>query len=198
MIFCLIYIIIGVPLTIIILESIVERLEQKIGYKKFKLKRTLFLQAANGHSSSQQNGVNSAIQSEIQRKFYFKVFLLGICWLVSVYLIPSFIFANITELNWSLIDAFYYCFISITTIGFGDFVPGQSQVGYERNIYRLLMTVYLILGIILNSLFLNMFIKIPLVDKFANIINQRFGNGYLRLDSNSSRTSIDELQDSSK
>ena len=69
-----------------------------------------------------------------------KVFIVGLFCIVFVYLIPSIIFANITELNWTLIDAFYYCFISITTIGFGDYVPGQNQTGYERNIYRLLMT----------------------------------------------------------
>ena len=71
---------------------------------------------------------------------YLRVFIFGILWLISVYLIPSLVFANLTELNWTLVDAFYFIFISISTIGFGDFVPGQNEVGWSRNIYRLLMT----------------------------------------------------------
>ncbi len=132
------------PLTILILESLVARLENKIIPNK-----SLKSKAHSTYSSIEQSESFSSEDNlaENEKKkccscenIYLKVFTFGFVCIITAYIIPSFIFANITELNWTLIDAFYYCFISITTIGFGDYVPGQNQVGYERNIYRFLMT----------------------------------------------------------
>ena len=37
--------------------------------------------------------------------------------------IPALIFRHIE--GWSLHEAWYYCFITVTTIGFGDYVVGK-------------------------------------------------------------------------
>ena len=135
----------GVILIVILLESIVERLEQRIMPKKQEIKST----KTKNYSTLNQSDSNISTQTALKQQntkccssenIYLRVFIFGIMWLILVYLIPSLIFANLTELNWTLIDAFYYCFISISTIGFGDFVPGQNEVGWSRNVYRLLMT----------------------------------------------------------
>ena len=39
-------------------------------------------------------------------------------------LLPSYVFKYVEE--WSILDAFYFCIISLTKIGFGDFVPKTS------------------------------------------------------------------------
>lgn len=47
----------------------------------------------------------------------------------------ALVFALLEE--WKLSDAIYFSFITLTTIGFGDFVPSPR---YTKNILKILMT----------------------------------------------------------
>uniref|UniRef100_A0A915A4Y1 Potassium channel domain-containing protein n=1 Tax=Parascaris univalens TaxID=6257 RepID=A0A915A4Y1_PARUN len=47
--------------------------------------------------------------------------------------------------SWTYMDAFYYCFVSLTTIGFGDLVP-------ERHEYIILMLIYLGVGLAVTTM----------------------------------------------
>ncbi|CEF70719.1 Potassium channel subfamily K member 18 [Strongyloides ratti] len=47
--------------------------------------------------------------------------------------------------SWTYMDAFYYCFVSLTTIGFGDFVP-------ERHEYIVIMLIYLFVGLAVTTM----------------------------------------------
>ncbi|KAL3101105.1 hypothetical protein niasHS_001565 [Heterodera schachtii] len=47
--------------------------------------------------------------------------------------------------SWTYMDAFYYCFVSLTTIGFGDLVP-------DRHEYIALMLIYLGVGLAVTTM----------------------------------------------
>ncbi|BHF68880.1 Ion channel [Sparganum proliferum] len=65
--------------------------------------------------------------------------------------LPAYIFQNV-ESGWSYIDAVYFCFISLTTIGLGDLVPSvQSWDGsvaptLVHSIYHCVVILYLLCG----------------------------------------------------
>ncbi|KAF4520132.1 hypothetical protein B566_EDAN010288 [Ephemera danica] len=56
--------------------------------------------------------------------------------------------------DWSLLDGAYFCFITLSTIGFGDLVPGKSfqraaDLHGEGQVQLVVCCVYLILGLVL-------------------------------------------------
>ena len=55
--------------------------------------------------------------------------------------------------DWDPLTSFYFCFISLTTIGFGDFVPGSSSENQENFIY---CSLYLMFGLALLSMCFNL------------------------------------------
>ncbi|XP_067628621.1 uncharacterized protein [Eurosta solidaginis] len=60
--------------------------------------------------------------------------------------------------DWTYFEAFYFVFISMSTIGFGDLVP-------KHPIFMMCSTLYLIFGLALTSMFINV-VQIKLSDTF--------------------------------
>ncbi|KAK8389498.1 hypothetical protein O3P69_008889 [Scylla paramamosain] len=60
--------------------------------------------------------------------------------------------------GWSLMDAGYFCFITLSTIGFGDFVPGKS-LGYETQEAQIKLvtgSLYLMFGLAVLAMSFNL------------------------------------------
>ncbi|VUZ47864.1 unnamed protein product, partial [Hymenolepis diminuta] len=92
------------------------------------------------------------------------LFLLLICtMIISITMVfPAALF-KLLEPEWTYLDALYFCFISLSTIGFGDLVPGRVFLGYNSSTtdptynslhetYLVTSAVYLITGATLMML----------------------------------------------
>ncbi|XP_014357107.2 potassium channel subfamily K member 1 isoform X3 [Papilio machaon] len=140
--FCMVYALLGIPLTLVLLSALVERLL----LPATALLRTL--NAALGH---------------LYRPFTIRLVHLMIIvttFVVFFILVPAAIFASL-EPEWDFLDSLYYCFISLTTIGLGDYIPGDSPEQPYRPLYKVATTLYLITGLTFLMLTLTVFYDIP-------------------------------------
>lgn len=65
---------------------------------------------------------------------------------------------SIWEEKWSFFEACYFVFISMSTIGFGDYVP-------QHPIYMMMSIIYLVFGLALTSMCINV-VQVKLSDSF--------------------------------
>jgi hypothetical protein len=70
------------------------------------------------------------------------LYAIGALCFLGIYLSAGAAVFEKTE-KWSFFDGFYFCFITMTTIGLGDLVPGEYLM--------LLCTVYILIGLALTS-----------------------------------------------
>ncbi|XP_013775160.1 TWiK family of potassium channels protein 18-like [Limulus polyphemus] len=96
----------------------------------------------NGNDSARHRKPDSF---EVDDEFNLPISL-GLFFLVIYIMIGAFIF-TLWE-NWSFFEAFYFVFISMSTIGFGDYVP-------EHPIYVMATFIYLLFGLALTSMCIN-------------------------------------------
>ncbi|UJR31582.1 hypothetical protein I4U23_019069 [Adineta vaga] len=80
--------------------------------------------------------------------------------LVTVFVIPLYltlgaILFNIWE-KWGFLNSFYFCFITLTTIGFGDFVPGSSLTVSAAKEKLISAALYILLGLVLIAMCFNL------------------------------------------
>lgn len=120
-VFCIVYAAIGIPLTLIMFTALVERLmiltEKLLIFLTDKLGRT-------------------------QKTLHIRLLHVSIIFIfviTTIFIIPSTIFFFL-ETDWNYLDAFYYCFISMTTIGLGDYIPGDDPDQKYRPLYKIATT----------------------------------------------------------
>lgn len=140
--FCIGYAIFGIPLTLMLLTMWVERL---------MIPSTHLLHYLNSKLGHLYQPFNIRL---LHLFFVFTVFL------VFFLFIPAGAFASL-EPEWDFLDSLYYCFISVTTIGLGDYIPGDSPNQPYRPLYKVLTTGYLLCGLTFMVFLLTVFYDIP-------------------------------------
>lgn len=75
---------------------------------------------------------------------------------VSLMLIASYIFGGATLFamweGWDYLVGSYFCFITLSTVGFGDFVPGAGQYSFSNQQKLIICAFYLIFGLSLIAM----------------------------------------------
>jgi len=147
-VFCMIYALIGIPFTLFLLSILVEKMMRPVNQLLELMNSKL------GH-----------LYSSVQIRVLHLCLVSGLV-LLFLLLLPALVL-DLVEPVWSLFDSLYYCFISLTTVGLGDFIPGDSPGQQARSVYKTLITVYLIIGLVAVMTLVNIVTTTPDLDLTA-------------------------------
>lgn len=129
------YAVLGIPLTLVMFQSLGERINTCVGFILHRAKRSLGLQKTD---VSMGNMV-----------------LVGLLSCGSTLCIGAAAFSHFED--WTFFNAYYYCFVTLTTIGFGDFVALQEKDALQNQYpYVLFSFTYILVGLTVIGAFLNL------------------------------------------
>ncbi|XP_061462574.1 potassium channel subfamily K member 7 [Rhineura floridana] len=127
-VFCILYSCVGIPLTLVLLACLLQHLLPILSHRPIRYIHTRWgfplAQVALAHATG-----------------------LGLATLGLFILIPAICFWAL-EHNWNFLESVYFCFISLSTIGLGDYVPRGSSQPPLHELYELSITCYLLVGLL--------------------------------------------------
>ncbi|XP_009642432.1 potassium channel subfamily K member 1 [Egretta garzetta] len=147
--FCIIYSAIGIPFTLLFLTAVVQRIIVYVTRRP-----VLYFHIRWGFSKQVVAIIHAIV--------------LGFITVSCFFLIPAAIF-SVLEDDWNFLESFYFCFISLSTIGLGDYVPGEGYNQKFRELYKIGITCYLLLGLIAMLVVLETFCELHELKKFRKL-----------------------------
>ncbi|XP_039971574.1 potassium channel subfamily K member 9-like isoform X3 [Xiphias gladius] len=127
--------ILGIPLTLVMFQSLGERINTFVRYLLRRAKKGLGLW-----------------KTEVSMG---NMVLVGLLSCMSTLCIGAAAFSHFED--WTFFNAYYYCFITLTTIGFGDFVALQKKDAlHKRPPYVAFSLMYILVGLTVIGAFLNL------------------------------------------
>ncbi|KAM9813787.1 potassium channel subfamily K member 15-like [Neosynchiropus ocellatus] len=135
--FCMFYAVLGIPLTLIMFQSLGERINSLVRFLLHRAKQGLGFQKTD---VSMGNMV-----------------VMGLLSCSSTLCIGAAAFSQFE--GWTFFNAYYYSFITLTTIGFGDFVALQKKDDLQkRPPYVVFSFMYILVGLTVVGAFLNLIV----------------------------------------
>ncbi|CAI5797750.1 potassium channel subfamily K member 7 [Podarcis lilfordi] len=127
-IFCILYSLLGIPMTLLLLACLLQHLLPLLSHRPVR-----FIQTRWGFP--------------LARVALVHAMGLGLATLGLFILIPAICFWAL-EGSWNFLESVYFCFISLSTIGLGDYVPRGSSQPPLHELYELSITCYLLVGLL--------------------------------------------------
>ncbi|XP_030046076.1 potassium channel subfamily K member 9 [Microcaecilia unicolor] len=133
--FCMFYAVLGIPLTLVMFQSLGERMNTFVKYLLKRIKKCCGMRSTE---VSMENMVT-----------------VGFFSCMGTLCIGAAAFSHYEE--WSFFQAYYYCFITLTTIGFGDYVALQKNRALQKKpLYVAFSFMYILVGLTVIGAFLNL------------------------------------------
>ncbi|MED6247372.1 Potassium channel subfamily K member 3 [Ataeniobius toweri] len=133
--FCMFYAVLGIPLTLVMFQSLGERINTLVRYLLRRAKQGL------GFRKTEVSMGNMV--------------LVGLLSCVSTLCIGAAAFSHFED--WTFFNAYYYCFVTLTTIGFGDFVALKKKDNVQKRLpYVAFCFMYILVGLTVTGAFLNL------------------------------------------
>lgn len=164
--FCIGYALIGIPLLLVFMKDIGDLMADGVRWMYSRLccrwcrVRRRDAELAPTADKKAKNIMND----EVGKETYMPTDMVIVPIMVNLIIIFVFLFVGAVIFaaweGWDIASSIYFCFVTLTTIGFGDMVPENAFLEATKSVYgifKLAFTViYCIFGIMLISLALNL------------------------------------------
>ncbi|KPP75922.1 potassium channel subfamily K member 1-like [Scleropages formosus] len=149
--FCVLYCLLGIPLTLLLMSSLTRCLLQFTTHRPVR-----HIQTHWGLSHSRAALAHAAVLVTGTAVLFFLLPAAGLCLL---------------EQNWTFLDSLYVCFISISTIGLGDYVPGRTSNQAAPQGLEFAFSCYILLGLVVLLLVLETIWELPQIRGLIRLVS---------------------------